>query len=211
MNNKKNLLLLLLTATIWGVAFVAQSVGMDYVGPFTFNCVRNLIGSAVLVPVIFLMRKKDAKKGEKAEKGDIKTLWLGGICCGAALFLATSAQQIGIMDTTAGKAGFITAFYIILVPVFSLFLGKKNSAKIWLCVVLALLGLYLLCINESFSIGKGDLWVLLCAALFAVHILVIDYFAPKTDGVAMSCIQFLVCGVSVNSMTRPDSTPHTRN
>lgn len=195
MNNKKNLLLLLLTATIWGVAFVAQSVGMDYVGPFTFNCVRNLIGSAVLVPVIFLMRKKDAKKGEKAEKGAIKTLWLGGICCGAALFLATSAQQIGIMDTTAGKAGFITAFYIILVPVFSLFLGKKNSAKIWLCVVLALLGLYLLCINESFSIGKGDLWVLLCAALFAVHILVIDYFAPKTDGVAMSCIQFLVCGV----------------
>lgn len=192
MNNKKNLLLLLLTATIWGVAFVAQSVGMDYVGPFTFNCVRNLIGSAVLVPVIFLMRKKNAKK---AETGDKKTLLLGGICCGAALFLASSAQQIGIMDTTAGKAGFITAFYIILVPVFSLFLGKKNSAKIWLCVVLALLGLYLLCINESFSIGKGDLWVLLCAALFAVHILVIDYFAPKTDGVAMSCIQFLVCGV----------------
>lgn len=125
----------------------------------------------------------------------MKTLAAGGICCGLALFAASSMQQIGIQYTTAGKAGFITAFYIVLVPVFGIFLGKKTGWKIWLAVALALAGLYFLCITESFSVGRGDIYVFIGALLFTVHILVIDYFAPRTDGVKMSCIQFFVAGI----------------
>lgn len=119
----------------------------------------------------------------------------GGLACGVLLFAASSLQQIGIKYTTAGKAGFITAFYIVIVPVMGVFLHKKIGWKIWLAVVLAVAGLYFLCITESFSVGKGDILVFLCALVFAVHILVIDHFAPKVDGVKMSCIQFFVCGI----------------
>ncbi len=193
MGNRKSVLMLLLTATIWGVAFVAQSVGMDYVGPFTFNGVRSLIGGAVLIPVLLWSNRRGKNAAGKPLWRD-KTLWTGGALCGVVLFLASSAQQIGLVSTSAGKAGFITAFYIVLVPVFGLYLGRRCAPVIWLSVAMALVGLYLLCINESFAIAPGDLWVLLCAALFAVHILVIDHYAPKTNGVAMSCIQFFVCG-----------------
>lgn len=124
-----------------------------------------------------------------------KDLLTGGLACGVLLFAASSLQQIGIKYTTAGKAGFITAFYIVIVPVMGVFLHKKIGWKIWLAVVLAVAGLYFLCITESFSVGKGDILVFLCALVFAVHILVIDHFAPKVDGVKMSCIQFFVCGI----------------
>lgn len=193
----KSPLLLLLTAVIWGVAFVAQSVGMEYVGGFTFNCVRNLIGSAVLVPCIFLLDRY-ADKGQTQEakpQADHKVLLTGGLCCGIALFVATNLQQFGMKYTAVGKAGFITAMYIVIVPLFGILLKKKIGLQIWISVLLAVAGLYLLCITEGFTIGSGDLLVLLCAVCFSVHILIIDYFSPKTDGVKMSCIQFFVCGI----------------
>ena len=188
----KNGVMLFLTAFIWGTAFVAQSVGMDYLEPFTFNGVRSLIGGIALLPCIWLLHKLNGES-KKEESG--KVLLIGGLACGVLLFAASSLQQIGLKYTTAGKAGFITAFYIVIVPVLGIFLHKKIGWKIWLAVVLALAGLYFLCITESFSIGKGDVLIFLCALIFAVHILVIDYFSPKVDGVKMSCIQFLVCGI----------------
>ncbi len=206
----RNSLLLLLTATIWGVAFVAQSVGMDYVGPFTFNMVRSLIGGIVLIPCIFLlgrlnspekyMQKEKAKVGilnDRASKADErKTLLKGGICCGILFSLATNIQQIGIQYTTVGRAGFITACYIVIVPILGMvFFHKKSRALIWGAVALALVGLYLLCMTDDFGIGKGDILVLICSVLFSLHILVIDHFSPKVDGVKMACIQFWVCAV----------------
>ena len=188
----KNGLMLLLTAFIWGTAFVAQSVGMDYLEPFTFNGVRSLIGGAALLPCIWILQKLNGRSKDTGTKNDLLT---GGLACGVLLFAASSLQQIGIKYTTAGKAGFITAFYIVIVPVMGVFLHKKIGWKIWLAVVLAVAGLYFLCITESFSVGKGDILVFLCALVFAVHILVIDHFAPKVDGVKMSCIQFFVCGI----------------
>ncbi len=199
MNNQtlklKNSLQLLLAAIIWGVAFVAQSVGMDYVGGFTFNAARSLIGSAVLLPVIFFMDSRKKKSGEEKKKENPRDLILGGISCGIILCLASNFQQFGIKYTTVGKAGFITACYIVIVPVLGIFLGKKCGPLIWAAVGLAVAGLYLLCMQEGFSIGKGDLLVMVCAFLFSLHILVIDYFSPRADGVKMSCIQFLVCGI----------------
>ena len=192
----KNSLLLLLTATIWGVAFVAQSVGMDYVGGFTFNMARSLIGSAVLLPVIWFMGRNSSKKAEEAQgSSSSKDLLWGGLACGILMCLASNFQQFGIKYTTVGKAGFITACYIVLVPILGLFLKKKCSPFIWLAVAMSVAGLYLLCITDGFSIGKGDILVLICAVLFSFHILVIDYYSPKVDGVKLSCIQFLVCGI----------------
>ena len=200
----KNSLCLLLAATIWGIAFVAQSVGMEYVGPFTFNGVRSLIGAAVLVPVIFLLNRSKDTASAAADPSTSTTtsspyktrdLWIGGIACGIALFAASNFQQFGIKYTTVGKAGFITACYIVIVPIIGLFLKKKCSPFIWAAVAMALIGLYLLCITDGFSVGKGDLLVLVCAFLFSLHILIIDYFSPAVDGVKMSCIQFFICGV----------------
>lgn len=187
----KSSLLLLLTAFIWGIAFVAQSVGGDAVGGFTFQGVRNLIGALVLLPVIAV-----TERGKKKVQEDRKTLLLGGICCGILLCIAGNLQQIGIADTTVGKAGFITAMYILIVPVLGIFLKKKAGFKVWIGVLLGAVGLYLLCMNgESFFMGKGDVLVLVCSFVFSLHILVIDHFSPRVNGVKLSCIQFFVCGV----------------
>lgn len=191
-------LLLLLTAAIWGVAFVSQSVGMDYVGPFTFNAVRSLIGAAVLVPCISLLKKLQKREEGQEEihkKEDKKTLLRGGICCGVILAAASSFQQFGLLYTTVGKAGFITAMYIILVPILGIFAGKKVGLRIGISVVIAVAGLYLLCMTESLRLEAGDILVLLCAVVFSFHIIVIDHFSPLVDGVKMSCIQFLTCGI----------------
>ena len=201
MNKTKNTLLLLLTAFIWGVAFVAQSVGMDYVGPLTFNASRFVIGAVFLIPCIaFLdaLKKKDsAVSGDLSptEPKDRKTLLIGGLCCGIAIAVASTLQQYGISMTTVGKAGFITALYIVIVPILGIFLKKKPRLIIWLSVVLALAGLYFLCMTDSLSFSKGDTMVLLCALAFSIHILIIDYFSPKVDGVRMSCIQFFIAGI----------------
>lgn len=191
-----NNILLALTALIWGSAFVAQSVGMDYLGPFTFNSIRSLMGGIVLLPVIIIMKRQRRKsRQEETSSGDRKTLIIGGICCGIALAAASSLQQIGIVYTSAGKAGFITALYILIVPIMGLFLGRRVGLKVWIGVALAVAGMYFLCITDGFSISKGDFLVFLCAIVFSVHILVIDHFAPKVDGVALSCIQFFVSGI----------------
>jgi len=205
MKNLKGSLILLLTATIWGVAFVAQSAGMEHVGGFTFNCIRSLIGGVVLIPCIFLLGRIKFREGVNSEQVNTiregnfwrrnKTLIKGGISCGVVLCIASNLQQQGIKYTTVGKAGFITALYIVLVPVFGLVLHKKVGKRIWFGLVLAVTGLYFLCMNEQLSIGMGDLLVLACAMVFAIHILIIDYFAPLVDCVAMSCIQFFTCGI----------------
>lgn len=206
-------LLLLLTATIWGVAFVAQSVGMEYIGPFTFNAVRNAIGGLVLIPCIgFLqkMRMGEEKWGPTTNK-EKKALVAGGVSCGVLLFIASNLQQVGIQYTTVGKAGFITAMYIVIVPLLGIFLKRKAGIKVWCAVAIAVVGLYMLCmIDGGFSLQKGDLFVLICAVAFSVHILVVDYFAPKVDGVKMSCIQFFVCallsGICMILFEEPDMT-----
>lgn len=213
----KNALLLALTAFIWGTAFVAQSVGMDYIGPFTFNGIRSFIGALTLVPCILIQKgicgrdKRAAQSTSIIERisgsekvsentidmhnGNIKELIVGGLFCGILLFAATSLQQAGIKYTSAGKAGFITACYIVIVPLIGIFMKKTSGWKIWAAVVLALAGLYCLCITDGFSVGKGDVLILLCAIGFSAHIMVIDYFSPRVNGIALSCIQFLVCAV----------------
>ena len=180
-------LMLVLAALIWGTAFTAQRVGMDYGGPLSFNGVRCLIGAVVLIPVSLVFRRPGVYDGKK-------TL-LAGLLCGLALFMATNLQQIGLVYTDAGKAGFITTFYIILVPILGLFLKKKTGAVTWLAVAVALCGLYCLCMKSGeMRIAPGDLLVLGCAFFFAVQILVIDRFVQEADGVLLCCIQFAVDG-----------------
>lgn len=202
-------LLLLLAATIWGVAFVAQSVGMDYVGPYTFLASRSFLGAVVLVPVIYFRNRAYRRSMNGVNQGmseetevlrksvsNRRLLLIAGMCCGTCLFLASILQQIGIMYTTVGKSGFITAMYIVIVPVLGIFLKKKVGIRIWGGVVLAVTGLYFLCMTPgSVSIQKGDVLTGLCAVVFSFHILIVDYFAPKLDGVKMSCVQFLTCGI----------------
>ncbi len=196
----KNNSLLVLTALIWGSTFVAQSVGMNYIGPFTFNAIRSLLGGVVLLPVIFLFSRSNALENkrsaeeQKASVIDKKILWAGEISCGIALTVASSLQQIGLVYSSAGKAGFLTAVYILIVPMLGVFLGKKIGMQIWSAVAIAIAGIYLLCMKEGFSIAYGDILILAGALVFSIHIMIIDYFAPKVDGIKMSCIQFFVCG-----------------
>ncbi len=191
--------MLLLAALVWGVAFVAQSEGLNYVGTFTFNTCRFLLGGAVLIPCIyFLHGRKDSvwqTLSETEKKEQTRMGIIGGICCGCILCLASCLQQFGIGQTTVGKAGFITTLYIIIVPFMGLFLKRKIGMNIWISAVIAAVGMYFLCITESFSIGAGDRLVLMCSVVFSVHILVIDHFSPKADGVVISCVQFFTAGV----------------
>jgi drug/metabolite transporter (DMT)-like permease len=197
MKNLKGSIILLITAVIWGTSFVAQSMGMDHIEPFTFNALRTLTGGLVLIPVLFDFRLFSKRSPEEApKKAPLKTTILGGICCGFVLFIASSFQQAGIVTTTAGKSGFVTALYLIIVPIIALILGQKQKKKIWFCVVLAIAGFFLLCIKpEDFSVSQGDLLTLACAFFFAVHIMVIDRFNSKNvDGPLMACIQFFTAG-----------------
>lgn len=199
MKNKAFLgnILLVITALIWGCAFVAQSVGMDYVGPFTFNGTRCIIGGIVLVVanIFFDLIKKKNGTYKKTAHSEKKELIKGGFICGLILFAASTIQQFGIAQTTVGKAGFISVLYILIVPFLGLLLHQKLPKMIWICCALALGGLYLLCMTESFSLSKGDFTVLVSAAAFAIHIIAIDYFAPKVDCVKLSCLQFLLAGI----------------
>lgn len=192
----RNSLLLVLTALIWGTAFVAQREGGNAVGPYSFNCIRSLIGGAVLLPVITLLDRLNPSDRRPETGKEWRDLWKGGICCGIMLFFASTAQQLGLyMGTPAGKAGFLTACYILLVPVLGLFLKKHCGFHIWIGMLITVAGLYLLCMTDTLRFQTSDLMVLLCAFLFAVHILVIDHFSPLVDGVRLSCIQFFVCGL----------------
>lgn len=194
--NLSHSLLLLLTAFIWGIAFVAQSSGGDAIGPYSFNCLRSLLGSLVLIPVIKILDKAGFSSKKPVTKEDKKNLLIGSLCCGLCLSLASNLQQLGLyLGASAGKAGFLTACYILLVPILGLFFKKKCGPNVWIGVALALVGLYLLCMKGSFSFNLADSLVLLCALIFSCHILIIDHFSPIVDGVRMSCLQFLVCGI----------------
>lgn len=204
MKNKqlRSNVMLLLAAFIWGLAFVAQDVAMDYIRPFTFTGVRSVLGGAILLPVIALMKAfstgtKEAYPEDKQVRGGFfhSKEFLGGVCCGIVLFIASSLQQFGIMDSTPGKAGFLTALYILIVPIMGLFLGKRVLGRIWVCVAIALVGVFLLCITDTLTIEKGDILLILCAICFSVHILVIDYFSPKANGTIMASVQFFTCGI----------------
>ncbi|HIX89736.1 MAG TPA: DMT family transporter [Candidatus Agathobaculum pullicola] len=192
----RNSLILLLTAAIWGVALVAQSVGMDYVGPFTFLFARSVIGGIVLLPVVAILHRNGAihtYENAEEKRRARKTLILGGVCCGTALCFASIFQQIGLLYTTVGKSGFLTACYILIVPLLGLLFGRKCGRLVWCGVALAIVGLYFLCLTDGLSVNLGDLLTFVCAILFSVHIMVIDHFSPLTDSVKMSCIQFYVC------------------
>lgn len=187
-------LLLLLAAMVWGVAFVAQKNGADSVGPFALLAARSFIGGVALLPLILILGKKAPQPAENINSK--KPLYIGGTLCGVILFAASAFQQIGITEgTDAGKAGFITALYIVLVPIFGIFLGNKTNIKIWISVALSVIGLYLLCVTASLKIQLSDLLLLVCALIFTMHILVIDRFSPKVECIKMSCIQFFVCGI----------------
>ena len=198
MNNKttRNSLLLLVTAAVWGAAFVAQTVGGQAIGAYSFNCIRSIIGALVLIPVMKFLDKKNLSPKRPKTKEDYKLLIKGGICCGVALCISTNLQQVGIlMGASAGKAGFLTAVYILLVPILGLFLHKKCGINIWFAVALALVGLYFLCMQDKNGFHPADLLLLCCAFGFSIQILFVDYFSPKVDGVRLSMIQFLVTGV----------------
>ena len=183
----------LLTATvIWGSAFSAQSVGMDYIGPFTFQAIRGGLAIVFLFPVSYLLERD---KSAFRQKWVDKKLWKAGIPAGIALFLAAGMQQVGLIDTSAGKAGFLTAMYIVLVPVGGLFFGKKLSLTAWLSVIIAVVGLYFLSGAGLSAIQTGDLLMIGCAFWFAVQITIVDRMGLQLDGVRLNCVQSLVCAL----------------
>ncbi len=188
-------LLLVAAAAIWGSAFVAQSAGMGYVGPFTFQATRSFLGGLVLLPVIALRGRRKTAAVPSGSGGRKKDLWTAGLLCGTCLFVAASLQQVGLLYTSAGKSGFITALYVVLVPCAGLLLGRRAPLTVWLGALLAAAALYLLCIDETLTIGLGELLTLGCALCFTGHILAVDHFSERVDGVELSCIQFFVCAV----------------
>ena len=196
-NRIRQNILPVLAALIWGTAFVAQSVSADHVGPFTFNTARSAVAFLFLLILCLVRRTVQTQKGTApvVSRQSRKALAVGGLCCGIALTVASFLQQKGLETTTSGKAGFITALYIVIVPVLGLFLKKRAPGAIWISVALAVAGLYCLCVTEDFSIAPGDFYILLCAVCFSVHILVIDHFSGAVDGVALSCVQFFVVAV----------------
>lgn len=194
-NNLRGSIILLITAIIWGFAFVAQSEGMEKIGPFTFQATRMLLAAIVLFPASCVSYKLKKKQNENERFMDKKTL-LAGVICGLFLFTAAALQQIGIQYTSVGHAGFLTALYILIVPLLGIFAGKKISVRLWGCIALAIVGLYLLCMTgEGFSMSIGDILVTLCALVFSFHILTVDKLAKGLDGVRISMIQMLVAGL----------------
>ena len=190
-------LLLLFASLIWGAAFVAQSMGMEHIGPFTFMAIRSFIGSLSLMPVILLQNRRKKRLGlpDKAQLRSRRTLMRAGFLCGILLTVAANLQQFGIYYTSVGKAGFLTALYILMVPIAGIFMGKRPRPALWPAIGLAAAGLYLLSIRGDFSIDPADLLLIGGAVVFTAHILAVDHYSPKVSGVALSCLQFLVAGV----------------
>lgn len=188
-------LVLLLTAAIWGMGFVAQKVGSEFVGAYTFNGIRFALGSLSLVPLIVYFDRKNKDKVSDRPKATTQQIFKAGIILGLILFIAASLQQIGMTDSTAGKGGFITGLYMVFVPIFGLFLGHKIGKNIWFGVAAAVVGLYLLSIKKGFEIEYGDFLILVGAVFWAVHILFIDNFSKKIDALKLSSIQFATCAV----------------
>ena len=207
-NKLKGSVSLLIATIIWGSAFIAQSVGMDYIGPFTFQAIRCGLAVVFLLPVIFLF-DKDKKNYLKQWKNP--KLWKTGIICGAALFVASGLQQVGLIYTSAGKAGFITAMYIVIVPILGLLFRKRPPVTAWISVVLATVGLYLLSCAGVTEINVGDLCLVICAIAFAVQITLIDRLAGDLDGLRINCIQSLVCATLSALVMLLTETPDLQN
>jgi len=207
----KGNVMLLLTAMIWGGGFVAQSAGMAYIGPFTFCASRYVLAMLALVPVIALFSvqfRQNSQAGIWMRFAPDKVTMRGGLYCGLTLGVADVLQQVGICYTTAGKAGFITALYIIMVPLMGRAIGQRIPRILALCVLLAIVGFYFLCVQETFSVGYGDLLILCCAVFFSLHILVIDHFMKrKADGLKLSWLQFAVAFLMVSSLVGCFETP----
>lgn len=195
---------LLIATVIWGSAFIAQSVGMDHIGPFTFLAVRNILAVPFLMLVVYLF---DKQKSAYWQSWKSKKMWLSGLYCGIALFVAAGLQQLGLVYTAAGKAGFLTAMYIVLVPVLGLFLKKKPPATVWFSVFLAVVGLYLLSCMGVTQINIGDVMLIGCAFAFAVQITLIDEMGGELDGLRLNCIQSLVCAVLSSILMFTVETP----
>ena len=198
-NQVRQVVFPILAAFIWGTAFVAQDVCADVIDTFTFNAIRSYVAVVVLLIIMAIFDRVNKDKPSLTaiqRKAANRQMWIGGICCGTALAIASNFQQAGISaGTDSGKAGFITALYVVLVPVFGLFFKRRVSLPTWIAVVLSVVALYLLCIKGDFSLAPGDLLILVCAVCFAVHILVIDHFTASVDGLRLSCVQFLVAAV----------------
>lgn len=204
-------IMLLISALVWGCAFVAQSEGMKYVEPLTFNGVRMLLGGITLLPVVFVKDRVAKKNGTYVPPTpeSRKTQWMAGLFCGLALTVASTLQQFGLIEAAPGKAGFLTALYIVLVPVCRFAFGNKISPTVWGGVVLAVGGIYFLCVTaDGSAFGVGEVLVLLCAVFFAVHILLVDKFSPKVDGVRLSCTQFFVTGIICTAAAFIFETPN---
>lgn len=189
----KGNLILLITAVVWGISFVSQRSGMSYIKAFTFNGIRTMLGALVLIPVIIIMdrKKSPSERKTKNKKGLLKA----GVLCGILLGAAGTIQTYGMVYTSAGKAGFITALYLIIVPILGIFMKKKIRPLVWCCVVIATVGMYFLCINGSLNVNKGDVIVFVCSFIFALHILAVDKYASEFEGVKLAFLQFFVAGL----------------
>ncbi len=185
--------LLHLTSAIWGFAFVAQLRGMEFIGPYLYNAIRFAIGSISLIPLIFFMKKKRAKNNQVTNHLTPKKIFIATFVAGIVLFLGASLQQVGLQFTTAGKAGFITGLYVVLVPMLGILLKHKTGIPTWIGAFIAVAGLYLISVNETGRIGRGDFLVLLSSFCFACHVLIIDHFSKKIEAVLLASIQFAWC------------------
>ncbi len=200
-NNLKGSILLGIATVIWGSAFVAQEIAAEFIKPFTLNCLRSFVGAIVLLPLVVILKNNREKLTRKKEKIITAPLILGGILCGTALAVAANLQQFGIMfnaelsEGDSGKAGFITAMYIIFVPIISVFAGKKMRASLIAAVLIAIMGLYFISVKDGFTVSSGDITLLLCAVAFSGHIMVVDRFVSKADAIALSSVQFFVTGI----------------
>lgn len=188
-------LLLLLTAAIWGFAFVAQRIGSQFIGTFTFNGIRFALGSLSLVPLILYLDKKKKNSNESNNKLITKKILAPGVLIGTIAYAGSTLQQMGLIYTTAGKAGFITGLYMVIVPIIGIFLGHKIGKNSWFGIGLAVFGLYFLSVNENLTISYGDLLEIIGSVFWAMHILTIDHFSKKIDPLKLSCIQFATCSI----------------
>ncbi len=188
-------ILLLITATLWGFAFVAQRAGMEYIGPFGFNAVRFALGSISLIPLLIFNKRKKFQNENIFPAGKRKEIFWAGIIAGIVLFTGASLQQIGIVYTTAGKAGFITGLYLILTPLIGIFFKYKSQSLTWVSAVIAVIGLYLLSVNEKFILEKGDALVFFSSIFWALHVIVIDILIKKVDPIKIAFLQFAVCSL----------------
>ncbi len=188
-------LILLLAAAIWGFAFVAQRMGMDYVGPFTYNGVRFSLGLLVLLPLLYNKLRKGKKLLNTGSSMERRKILIGSALTGLLLFAGVALQQLGLQTTTAGKAGFLTELYVVFVPVIGLFFGQRSNLFIWAGMLISVAGLYLLCITTGFNLGTGDSLVLMCSFVFTFHVLFIGWLSPRMDSILLAVIQFSITAV----------------